>query len=299
MPQFIYTMKGLGKVYPPDSQVLKDIWLSFLPGAKIGVLGLNGSGKSTLLKIMAGVDHDFVGEAFPAEGISIGYLQQEPQLDPAKTVRDVVEEGVSEVRALLQRFDEINEKFAEDLSPEEMDKVMAEQARVQDRIDAAGAWELDSKLDLAMEALRLPPPDVEVKTLSGGERRRVALCRLLLQSPDLLLLDEPTNHLDAESVAWLERFLKDYQGTVVAVTHDRYFLDNVAGWILELDRGEGIPFEGNYSGWLEQKQARLAQEAKQESARQKTLERELEWVRTNPKGRRTKAKARPPEHKRA
>ena len=242
MPQFIYTMKGLGKVYPPDSQVLKDIWLSFLPGAKIGVLGLNGSGKSTLLKIMAGVDHDFVGEAFPAEGISVGYLQQEPQLDPAKTVRDVVEEGVAEVRALLQRFDEINEKFAEDLSPEEMDKVMAEQARVQDRIDAAGAWELDSKLDLAMEALRLPPPEVEVKTLSGGERRRVALCRLLLQSPDLLLLDEPTNHLDAESVAWLERFLKDYQGTVVAVTHDRYFLDNVAGWILELDRGSGIPW---------------------------------------------------------
>ena len=292
MPQFIYTMKGLGKVYPPDSQVLKDIWLSFLPGAKIGVLGLNGSGKSTLLKIMAGVDHDFVGEAFPAEGISVGYLQQEPQLDNTKTVRDVVEEGVSEVRALLQRFDEINDKFAQDLSPEEMDKVMAEQARVQDRIDAAGAWELDSKLDLAMEALRLPPPEVEVKTLSGGERRRVALCRLLLQSPDLLLLDEPTNHLDAESVAWLERFLKDYQGTVVAVTHDRYFLDNVAGWILELDRGSGIPWEGNYSSWLEQKQKRLQLEEKSESKRQRTLARELEWVRMAPRARQAKGKAR-------
>src|SRR6187431_2889627 len=292
MPQFIYTMKGLGKVYPPDSQVLKDIWLSFLPGAKIGVLGLNGSGKSTLLKIMAGVDHDFVGEAFPADGITTGYLPQEPQLDPSKTVRDVVEEGVAETRALLQRFDEINEKFAQDLSPEEMDKVLAEQSRVQDKIDAAGAWELDSKLDLAMEALRLPPPDVDVKTLSGGERRRVALCRLLLQSPDLLLLDEPTNHLDAESVAWLERFLKDYQGTVVAVTHDRYFLDNVAGWILELDRGSGIPWEGNYSSWLEQKQKRLQVEASQEAARIKAMQSELEWVRQNPKGRGTKSKAR-------
>src|SRR6187431_1905597 len=292
MPQFIYTMKGLGKVYPPDSQVLKDIWLSFLPGAKIGVLGLNGSGKSTLLKIMAGVDHDFVGEAFPADGITTGYLPQEPQLDPSKTVRDVVEEGVAETRALLQRFDEINEKFAQDLSPEEMDKVLAEQSRVQDKIDAAGAWELDSKLDLAMEALRLPPPDVDVKTLSGGERRRVALCRLLLQSPDLLLLDEPTNHLDAESVAWLERFLKDYQGTVVAVTHDRYFLDNVAGWILELDRGSGIPWEGNYSSWLDQKQNRLALEEKTESRRQRTLERELEWIRMSPRARQAKGKAR-------
>jgi ATP-binding cassette ChvD family protein len=292
MPQFIYTMKGLGKVYPPDSQVLKDIWLSFLPGAKIGVLGLNGSGKSTLLKIMAGLDHDFVGEAFPADGISVGYLSQEPQLDPSKTVKDVVEEGVAEVRALLQRFDEINEKFAEDLSPEEMDKVLAEQGRVQDRIDAAGAWELDSKLDLAMDALRLPPPEVEVKTLSGGERRRVALCRLLLQSPDLLLLDEPTNHLDAESVAWLERFLKEYQGTVVAVTHDRYFLDNVAGWILELDRGSGIPWEGNYSSWLEQKQKRLQLEEKAESKRQRTLARELEWVRMAPRARQAKGKAR-------
>ena len=285
-------MKGLGKVYPPDSQVLKDIWLSFLPGAKIGVLGLNGSGKSTLLKIMAGVDHDFVGEAFPADGITTGYLQQEPQLDPTKTVKDIVEEGVAEPRALLQRFDEINEKFAQDLSPEEMDKVLAEQSRVQDKIDAAGAWELDSKLELAMEALRLPPPDVEVKTLSGGERRRVALCRLLLQSPDLLLLDEPTNHLDAESVAWLERFLKDYQGTVVAVTHDRYFLDNVAGWILELDRGSGIPWEGNYSSWLEQKQKRLQLEEKSESKRQRTLARELEWVRMAPRARQAKGKAR-------
>jgi ATP-binding cassette ChvD family protein len=292
MPQFIYTMKGLGKVYPPDAQVLKDIWLSFLPGAKIGVLGSNGSGKSTLLKIMAGLDHDFVGEAFPADGISVGFLAQEPQLDPGKTVRDVVEEGVAEVRALLQRFDEINEKFAQDLSPEDMDKVLAEQARVQDRIDAAGAWELDSKLELAMDALRLPPAEAPVKMLSGGERRRVALCRLLLQSPDLLLLDEPTNHLDAESVAWLERFLKDYQGTVVAVTHDRYFLDNVAGWILELDRGSGIPWEGNYSSWLEQKQKRLQQEEKAESKRQRTLARELEWVRMAPRARQAKGKAR-------
>jgi sulfate-transporting ATPase len=292
MPQFIYTMKGLGKVYPPDSQVLKDIWLSFLPGAKIGVLGLNGSGKSTLLKIMAGLDHDFVGEAFPAEGITNGLLQQEPQLDPTKTVKDIVEEGVADTRALLKRFDEINEKFTHDLSAEEMDKVLAEQGRVQDKIDAAGAWELDSKLELAMEALRLPPPDVEVKTLSGGERRRVALCRLLLQSPDLLLLDEPTNHLDAESVAWLERFLKDYQGTVVAVTHDRYFLDNVAGWILELDRGSGIPWEGNYSSWLEQKQKRLQLEEKSESKRQRTLARELEWVRMAPRARQAKGKAR-------
>ena len=292
MPQFIYTMKGLGKVYPPDAQVLKDIWLSFYHGAKIGVLGLNGSGKSTLLKVMAGLDRDFSGEAFPAEGISIGYLAQEPQLEPAKTVLEVVEEGVTETRALLKRFDEINEKFAEDLSPEEMDKVLAEQARVQDRIDAAGAWELDSKLELAMDALRCPPPDVQVKTLSGGEKRRVALCRLLLQSPDLLLLDEPTNHLDAESVAWLERFLKDYPGTVVAVTHDRYFLDNVAGWILELDRGSGIPWEGNYTSWLEQKQKRLALEEKTESKRQRTLARELEWVRMSPRARQAKGKAR-------
>ena len=273
MPQFIYTMKGLGKIYPPDSQVLKDIWLSFLPGAKIGVLGLNGSGKSTVLRIMAGLDHDFVGEAFPADGITVGHLPQEPALDPTKTVLGIVEEGVAEVRALLQRFDEINEKFAGDISPDEMEKVLEEQARVQDRIEAAGAWELDSKLELAMDALRLPPPDVDVKTLSGGERRRVALCRLLLRAPDLLLLDEPTNHLDAESVAWLERFLKDYAGTVVAVTHDRYFLDDVAGWILELDRGRGIPWEGNYSSWLEQKQTRLAQEEKSETRRRESSRR--------------------------
>ena len=252
--QFIYTMKGLGKVHQPDHVVLKDIWLSFLPGAKIGVLGLNGSGKSSLLKIMAGEDHSFVGEAFPAEGISVGFLHQEPRLDPDKTVLGNVDEGVSEIRALLTRYDEINAKFGEDLSADEMDKVLAEQGRVQDQIEAANGWDLDSRLELAMDALRLPPADADVKTLSGGERRRVALCRLLLRSPDLLLLDEPTNHLDAESVAWLERFLKDYAGTVVAVTHDRYFLDNVAGWILELDRGSGIPWEGNYSSWLDQKQ---------------------------------------------
>src|SRR4051812_42661143 len=292
MPQFIYTMKGLGKVYPPDHQVLKDIWLSFLPGAKIGVLGLNGAGKSSLLKIMAGEDQQFVGEAWPAEGASGGFLHQEPRLDPGKDVRGNVEEGGAEVKALLTRYDEINAKFGEEMSPEEMDKILAEQAKVQDRIEAANAWDLDSRLELAMDALRLPPPDADVTTLSGGERRRVALCRLLLKSPDLLLLDEPTNHLDAESVAWLERFLKDYPGTVVAVTHDRYFLDNVAGWILELDRGHGIPWEGNYSSWLEQKQGRLAQEEKAESKRQRTLERELEWIRMSPRARQAKGKAR-------
>jgi len=292
MPQFIYTMKGLGKVHPPDHVVLKDIWLSFLPGAKIGVLGLNGSGKSSLLKIMAGEDHQFVGEAWPAEGISVGFLHQEPRLDPAKDVRGNVEEGVAEIKALLTRYDEINAKFGEEMSPEEMDKVLEEQAKVQDRIEAANAWDLDSRLELAMDALRLPPPDADVTRLSGGERRRVALCRLLLKSPDLLLLDEPTNHLDAESVAWLERFLKDYPGTVVAVTHDRYFLDNAAGWILELDRGHGIPWEGNYSSWLEQKQNRLAQEEKTESKRQRTLERELEWIRMSPRARQAKGKAR-------
>jgi ATP-binding cassette ChvD family protein len=290
--QFIYTMKGLGKVHQPDHVVLKDIWLSFLPGAKIGVLGMNGAGKSTLLRIMAGVDQDFVGEAFPAAGISVGYLAQEPQLNPDKTVLGNVEEGVADVRALLTRYDEINAKFAEDLSPEEMDKVLEEQARVQDRIEAANAWDLDARLELAMDALRLPPPDADVSTLSGGERRRVALCRLLLKAPDLLLLDEPTNHLDAESVAWLERFLKDYPGTVVAVTHDRYFLDNVAGWILELDRGSGIPWEGNYSSWLEQKQRRLAMEEKAETRRQRTLERELDWIRMSPRARQAKGKAR-------
>jgi len=290
--QFIYTMKGLGKVYPPDHVVLKDIWLSFLPGAKIGVLGLNGAGKSSILKIMAGEDHQFVGEAWPADGISVGMLHQEPTLDASKTVLGNVEEGVAGIKALLTRYDEINAKFGEDLSPAEMEKVLEEQASVQDRIEAANAWDLDSRLELAMDALRLPPPDADVAKLSGGERRRVALCRLLLKSPDLLLLDEPTNHLDAESVAWLERFLKDYPGTVVAVTHDRYFLDNVAGWILELDRGSGIPWEGNYSSWLEQKQNRLAQEEKSESKRHKTLERELDWIRMSPRARQAKGKAR-------
>ena len=292
MPQFIYTMKGLGKVHPPDQVVLKDIWLSFLPGAKIGVLGLNGSGKSTLLRIMAGEDTEFVGEAFPAAGISVGFLPQEPRLDASKTVLGNVEEGVEAVRALLNRYDEINAKFGEDLSPDEMDKVLEEQGRIQDRIEAANGWDLDSRLELAMDALRLPPPDADVSTLSGGERRRVALCRLLLKSPDLLLLDEPTNHLDAESVAWLERFLKDYPGTVVAVTHDRYFLDNVAGWILELDRGSGIPWEGNYSSWLDQKQQRLQLEEKQETKRQRTLQRELDWIRMSPRARQAKGKAR-------
>src|SRR3989475_10116803 len=292
MPQFIYTMKGLGKVHPPDTKVLEDIWLSFYFGAKIGVLGLNGAGKSSLLKIMSGEDTSFIGEAFPGEGISIGFLHQEPRLDPAKTVLGNVEEGVAATKALLARYDEVNAKLGEDLSPEGMDKVLEEQSRIQDRIDASNAWDLDSQLEHAMDARRLPPPDADVAKLSGGERRRVALCRLLLQSPDLLLLDEPTNHLDAESVAWLERFLKDYPGTVVAVTHDRYFLDNVAGWILELDRGHGIPWEGNYSSWLEQKQKRLEVEENQDSARQRTLERELEWVRMSPRARQAKGKAR-------
>jgi energy-dependent translational throttle protein EttA len=291
-PQFVYVMKGLGKVYPPDSRVLNDIWLSFLPGAKIGVLGLNGAGKSTLLKIMAGVETNYLGEAFVGQGVSVGFLQQEPQLNPAKDVRGNVEEGVAEIKTLLEKYDAINEKLGEEMSPEQMDKILEEQSRLQDRIDATNAWDLDSRLDLAMDALRLPPPDADVTTLSGGERRRVALCRLLLLSPDLLLLDEPTNHLDAESVAWLERFLKDYPGTVVAVTHDRYFLDNVAGWILELDRGHGIPYEGNYSGWLEQKSSRLQQEEKTESKRQKTLQRELDWIRMSPRARQAKGKAR-------
>jgi ATP-binding cassette ChvD family protein len=285
-------MKGLGKTYPPDHTVLRDIWLSFLPGAKIGVLGLNGAGKSSLLKIMAGLDTSYVGEAFAGEGVTVGYLAQEPQLNPAKDVRGNVEEGVAEIKAVLERYDEVNMKLGEDLSPEDMEKVLDEQARLQDRIDATNAWDLDSRLELAMDALRCPPPDADVTTLSGGERRRVALCRLLLQSPDLLLLDEPTNHLDAESVAWLEKFLKDYQGTVVAVTHDRYFLDNVAGWILELDRGHGIPYQGNYSGWLEQKQQRLQQEEKAESRRQRTLQRELDWIRMSPRARQAKGKAR-------
>jgi sulfate-transporting ATPase len=290
--QYIYTMKGLGKVHPPDAVVLKDIWLSFLPGAKIGVLGLNGAGKSSLLKVMAGEDTEFIGEAFPADGITVGFLPQEPRLDPKKTVLGNVEEGVSETKALLERFDELNAKLGEDLSPAEMEKVMEELGRVQDRIDAVNAWAIESQLELAMDALRCPSPDADVTKLSGGERRRVALCRLLLKSPDLLLLDEPTNHLDAESVAWLERFLKEYKGTVVAVTHDRYFLDNAAEWILELDRGSGIPWKGNYSSWLEQKQQRLAQEEKTESKRQKTLERELEWIRMSPRARQSKGKAR-------
>ena len=290
--QYIYTMKGLGKVHPPDHQVLKDIWLSFLPGAKIGVLGLNGAGKSSLLRIMAGEDTEFIGEAYPAEGISVGYLSQEPRLDSSKDVRGNVEEGVAGIRALLERYDALNARFAEDLPPDEMDRVLAEQGRVQDRIDQVGAWEIDSKLEMAMDALRCPPGDAEVGTLSGGERRRVALCRLLLSAPDLLLLDEPTNHLDAESVAWLEHFLAEYPGTVVAVTHDRYFLDNVAGWILELDRGSGIPWQGNYSSWLEQKQNRLAQEEKAETRRQRTLQRELEWIRMSPRARQAKGRAR-------
>src|SRR5229473_675721 len=292
MPQFIYTMKGLGKVHPPDARVLEDIRLSFYFGAKIGVLGLNGAGKSSLLRIMAGEDTSFLGEAFPAGGISIGFLPQEPRLDPAKTVFGNVEEGVAPLKALLVQYDDVNARLGEDLPPEEMEKVLDEQARIQDRIEAANAWDLDSRLELAMDALRLPPADADVTALSGGERRRVALCRLLLQSPDLLLLDEPTNHLDAESVAWLERFLKDYPGTVVAVTHDRYFLDNVAGWILELDRGHGIPWEGNYSGWLEQKEQRLSEEEKAETRRQRTLARELEWVRMSPRARQAKGKAR-------
>jgi sulfate-transporting ATPase len=292
MPQFIYTMKGLGKVHPPDAKVLEDIWLSFYFGAKIGVLGLNGAGKSSLLRIMAGEDTSFLGEAFKADSATVGFLHQEPRLDPNKTVLGNVEEGVAPIKALLTRYDDVNATLGEDLSPEEMDKVLDEQGKLQDKIEAANAWDLDSRLELAMDALRLPPPDADVTMLSGGERRRVALCRLLLQSPDLLLLDEPTNHLDAESVAWLEKFLKDYPGTVVAVTHDRYFLDNVAGWILELDRGKGIPWEGNYSSWLEQKQGRLAQEEKAETRRQKTLERELEWIRMSPRARQAKGKAR-------
>jgi energy-dependent translational throttle protein EttA len=290
--QYVYTMKGLGKVVPPKRMILEDIWLSFYLGAKIGVLGQNGAGKSSLLRIMAGVDREFLGEAAPAAGISVGFLPQEPQLDPVKTVRQCVEEGVTETRALLVRFEEISAKFGEPMRDAEMEKLLAEQGKLQDAIDAADAWELDRRLDFAMDALRLPPPDAPVAPLSGGEKRRVSLCRLLLAHPDILLLDEPTNHLDAESVAWLERFLSGYPGTVVAVTHDRYFLDNVAGWILELDRGRGIPWEGNYSSWLAQKERRLAQEEKTSSAKRKTLERELEWIRMAPKARHAKGQAR-------
>jgi ATP-binding cassette ChvD family protein len=292
MPDFIFTMKGLGKIYPPDSVVFQDIWLSFYYGAKIGVIGANGSGKSTLLKIMAGLDPNFQGEARLSTGFTVAYLAQEPELDQSKTVLGNVEEGVASTRALLTRFDEINAKFGEEMSPEAMDKLMEEQARVQDAIEAAGAWDLDSKLEHAMDALRLPPADADVTKLSGGEKRRVALCRLLLQSPDLLLLDEPTNHLDAESVGWLEQFLHEYKGSVVAITHDRYFLDNVANWILELDRSKAFPWEGNYSGWLGQKQQRLALEEKSESRRQRTLQRELEWIRMSPRARQAKGKAR-------
>jgi sulfate-transporting ATPase len=289
---YVYSMYRCNKFYGPERQVLRDISLSFLPGAKIGVLGPNGAGKSTLLRIMAGLDEPSNGEARLAPGATVGYLPQEPELDPGKDVRGNVEDGVAEKRALLDRFNEISAKFAEPMSDDEMQKLLEEQGEVQDRIDRTDAWSLDRMLDIAMDALRLPPSDADVTNLSGGERRRVALCRLLLSSPDLLLLDEPTNHLDAESVAWLERFLDDYAGTVLAVTHDRYFLDNVAGWILELDRGHGIPFQGNYSSWLEQKQARLAVEEKQESARRRTLQRELEWVRMAPRARHAKSRAR-------
>jgi ATP-binding cassette ChvD family protein len=290
--QYIYVMKGLSKTYPGGREVLKNIWLSFLPGAKIGVLGANGSGKSTLLRIMAGLDHEYAGEAFLAEGATSGFLPQEPTLDPSKDVMGNVMEALATTKALVDRFNEVSARFAEELSDDEMNALLAEQAELQEKIDAAEAWDIERVAEIAMDALRCPPGDADVTRLSGGERRRVALCRLLLQKPDLLLLDEPTNHLDAESVAWLQRFLTDYKGTVVTVTHDRYFLDEVAGWILELDRGQGIPYEGNYSGWLEQKRQRLEQEGKQEAARMRTLERELEWVRASPRARQAKSKAR-------
>ena len=288
----IYSMVGVSKVYPPNKQVIRDISLSYFLGAKIGVLGLNGSGKSTLLRIMAGIDTEFRGDTMLAPGYTIGYLEQEPQLDNSKTVRQIVEEGVQEIVDALAEFDEINIKFGEDLSADEMDKLMTRQGDVQDKLDALNAWDLDSRLELAMDALRCPPASASVAILSGGEKRRVALCRLLLKAPDILLLDEPTNHLDAESVAWLEKHLQQYPGTVIAVTHDRYFLDNVAGWILELDRGYGIPWRGNYSSWLEQKQERLAKEERSEALRQKTLDRELEWLHMSPKARQTKRKSR-------
>jgi energy-dependent translational throttle protein EttA len=292
MAQYIYTMNRVAKVVPPKRFILRDISLSFFPGAKIGVLGLNGSGKSTLLRIMAGIDREFDGEARPQPGIKIGYLPQEPELDESKNVRQNVEEGVAAIKDLLARFNDISMQFAEPMSDDRMSELLEEQGKLQDAIDAAGGWELERKLDVAADALRLPAWEADVSKLSGGERRRVALCRVLISAPDMLLLDEPTNHLDAASVAWLERFLEEYPGTVIAVTHDRYFLDNVAGWILELDRGHGIPWEGNYSSWLEQKEQRLAHEEQSEKARQKAIQAELEWVRANPKGRQAKSKAR-------
>jgi ATP-binding cassette ChvD family protein len=292
VPEFVFTMEDLRKVVPPDRVLLEGITLAFLPGAKIGVLGANAAGKSTLLRIMAGIDTEFVGEARATPGVRVGYLPQEPELDPSKDVLGNVEEGVADTRALLREFEELSARFAEPMDDAAMNALLDKQAALQDRIDAAGAWELDRALEIAMDALRLPPADADVSSLSGGEKRRVALCRLLLQKPDLLLLDEPTNHLDTESVAWLERFLQEYPGTVVAITHDRYFLDNVAGWILELDRGRGIPFRGNYSSWLEQKQARLAVEEKRSSARRRTLQRELEWIQMTPRARQAKGRAR-------
>ena len=290
--QYVYVMQNLTKVFPNGKELFKGITLSFLPGAKIGVLGVNGAGKSTLLKIMAGVDKDFNGEAWAAEGVRVGYLEQEPKLDPNKNVMENIMDGMGEVRDLLKRYEEVSMKFAEPMSDDEMNALIEEQAALQEKIDACDGWDIERTIQIAMDALRCPPADADVTKLSGGEKRRVALCRLLLQKPDMLLLDEPTNHLDAESVAWLEKHLQNYNGTVVMVTHDRYFLDNVTGWILELDRGQGIPYEGNYSSWLEQKQKRLEQEAKEESARQRTLANELEWIRKNPKARQAKSKAR-------
>ncbi len=290
--QYIYVMKGLTKAYPGGREVFKDVWLSYYPGAKIGIIGVNGSGKSTLMKIMAGMDTEFNGEAWAAQGTTVGYLPQEPELNPEMTVEENVLDALSETKSLLDRFEAISARFAEPMSDDEMNNLLTEQADLQEKIEHVDGWDLSRKIDIAMDALRCPPGDASVRTLSGGEKRRVALCRLLLQQPDILLLDEPTNHLDAESVAWLERHLQEYKGTVILVTHDRYFLDNVVGWILELDRGQGIPFEGNYSAWLEQKQKRLELEGKQESGRQKTLARELEWIRQSPKARQAKSKAR-------
>ncbi|HSY60815.1 MAG TPA: ATP-binding cassette domain-containing protein, partial [Cytophaga sp.] len=290
--QIIFSMAGVSKIIPPKRQIIKNIYLSFFYGAKIGVLGLNGSGKSTLLKIIAGIDKEYIGDVAFSPGYTVGMLEQEPKLDPTKTVKEIVEEGVQEVVDLLKKFEDINLKFGEEMTDDQMTKLIEEQGRIQELLDQHNAWELDTKLERAMDALRCPPGDAKIEHLSGGEKRRVALCRLLLQQPDVLLLDEPTNHLDAESVDWLEQHLQQYAGTVIAVTHDRYFLDNVAGWILELDRGEGIPWKGNYSSWLDQKQTRLSQEEKTESKRQKTLQRELEWVRMSPKARQAKSKAR-------